>query len=133
MLKTTFKASAVIASLISLSSFAHAEKLPKQSPDFKANYNLAINDSKAKPATAQCSATVHDLTKDKKYKYDRFGFTQADYDAVTLNKTTGNGATSVQLTGEARLRSGGTAWEPITVKCVVSKNKVQSISVTVKK
>ena len=64
--------------------------MPKQSADFKANYNLAINDSKAKPETALCSATAHDLTKNKKYKYDRFGFTQADYDAVQLNRNNGN-------------------------------------------
>lgn len=133
MLKSSFKASVILVSLVSFASFASAEKIPKQSRDFKGNYTIALTDSKAKPETALCSATAHDLTKNKKYKYDRFGFTQADYDAVTLNSATGNGTTTVKLNGEARLRTGATTWDTIAVECVVSKNKVRSISVAVKK
>lgn len=131
MLTLPFKASVVIVSLIGSSSLVQAEAVPKQSSDFKANYNLAINDSKAKPETALCSATAHDLTKNKKYKYNRFGFTQADYDAAQLNRNNGN--VTVRLSGEARQRNGSAAWDAITVDCSVSKNKVRSVSVTVKK
>lgn len=133
MLKISFKASAVILSLLSLSSFAAAEKLPAQSSDFKTNYNLALTDSKAKPETALCSATAHDLTQNKKYRYDRFGFTQADYDAVVMKHTGTKGTVNVQLKGEARLRKGSTEWDKVTVDCVVGSNKVQSISVTAHK
>lgn len=133
MINMSLKASAVILSLVSLSTFAQAEKLPKASPDFKPNVELAIKDNKASKETALCSSTAHDLTKNKKYKYDRFGFTQADYDAVKLSRIGDSGMTTVKLNGEARLRTGGTAWDTITVECAVGKNAVRSISVTVKK
>lgn len=133
MLKTSFKASAVILALSSLTSFAAAEQLPKQSRDFKANYNIAINDNKAKPETAYCSATAKDLAKSKNYKYDRFGFTQAEYDAVTLKRSADNNSTTVTLNGNARQRVAGVQWDDIMVECTISKNKVRSIFVTVKK
>ncbi|WP_439272729.1 BspC domain-containing protein [Pseudochrobactrum sp. HB0163] len=132
MLKTTYKSSAVFFMLLGLSTLAAAETLPKQSPDFKANYKIAINDNKAAPAVALCSATTHDLTRNKTYKYDRFGFTQGDYDAVKTSRNA-NGTTTVKLSGEARQRSGDTGWDSVTVECTVSKNKVRSISVSLKK
>lgn len=133
MINMSLKASAVILSLVSLSTFAQAEKLPKQSSDFKRNVELAIKDNKASKETALCSSTADDLAKNKKYKYDRFGFTQANYDAVKLNRVGDSGITTVQLNGNARPRISGAAWDNITVECAVGKNAVRSISVTVKK
>lgn len=139
MLKKTIKSSAVLFSFIALSSFAHAEALPKRSPDFKANFELAIKDRKADTATALCSATAYDLTKNKKYKYDRFGFTQEDYDAVLLShaddaETKGDtNPTMVKISGEARKRNGSAKWDKVTVQCHILNNKINSISVTLKK
>lgn len=136
MFKTSFKSSAVFISLVALTSFANAEALPKRSSDFKGNYETAIKDNKADEATALCSATAHDLTKNKKYQYDRFGFTQADYDAALLNHakdTATKGSTKqtiVKLNGEARKRSNNTGWDKVTVQCKVQKNKIESITVT---
>lgn len=133
MCHISLKASAALAALITFSTLAAAENLPKQSSDFIGNYNIAIKDNKARPETALCSATAHDLTKNKKYTYDRFGFTQADYNAVTLQSTNKSAKFNVKLNGEARLRSGEMQWMPITIECVVANNKMQSISVTAKK
>ncbi len=132
MLKTSYKASAVIFTLLGLSTFASAEKLPKQSPDFRANYKIAVNDNKAEPPVALCSATTHDLTKNKTYKYDRFGFTQKDYDAVQTSRND-SGTVTVKLGGEARQRNGSAAWDPVTVECTISKSRLRSIAVILKK
>ncbi|WOC14905.1 BspC domain-containing protein [Pseudochrobactrum sp. MP213Fo] len=133
MFKTCLKASAVVLTLSALSSAALAEKLPKQSTDFKGNYDIAIKDNNAKPETALCSATVNDLTKNTKYKYDRFGFTQADYDAAILSQANGSALTTVKLSGEARPRNGATNWDKVTVVCTVNKKSVRSVAVTVQK
>ena len=134
MFKMSLKVSAAILSLVSLSNFAHAEKTPKQSDDFKANVELAIKDNKANQQTALCTATAHDLTKNPNYRYDRFGFTQDDFDNVKLRRFGDSGLKHVIITGEARVRSGKEIkWDNITVKCAVDKNSVRYISVCLKK
>ncbi|MDR0252416.1 MAG: hypothetical protein LBI75_04465 [Brucellaceae bacterium] len=129
MFKTIFKAAVVIAP----ASFANAETLPEQSADFQTNYNQAIKDYNARPAAASCSATAHDLTKNSKYRYDRFGFTQADYDAAELKRCEHSGTVTVKLNGEARQRTDDHAWQPVAVECKTGKDKVRSIAVMMRR
>lgn len=129
MFKTIFKAAAIIAP----ASFANAETLPEQSADFQTNYNQAMKDHNARPATASCSATAYDLTRNSKYRYDRFGFTQADYDAAELKRCEHSGTVTVKLNGEARQRVSDHAWQPVAVECKVSKKDVRSIAVMMRR
>jgi hypothetical protein len=52
---------------------------------------------------------------------------------VKLNSAGAGGKTTVTIQGEARQRKANTTWDPITVQCIIAKNKIQSISVTTKK
>lgn len=134
MLNISLKTSAVIISMISFTSYSQAEKLPKQNPDFKQHVELAIKDHKAKIETALCSATTHDLTDSPKYRYDRFGFTQDNFDKVKIQRIGDSGFKTITINGQARSRnSKEIKWDNVTVECSVGQNTVRSISVTATK
>lgn len=114
-----------------LTTLAYGEKLPKLSADYKANVEIALKDHKAQPAVAACVAASYELTKNKKYRYDRFGFTQQSFDQamVKTTKSPAKAAIGITIQGEARQRNGAIDWDKITVQCSVKNNAVTALAV----
>lgn len=118
---------------------AAADAVPPHSKDFAGNYRTLVADQKAPPAVADCIASAYDYVK-KSPRYDRLGFTQADIAAAKTNtkpakfsaKDPRKVSAVIAVPGEARIKSIGTKWDGITLRCGLVSGKLKAIELAVK-
>ncbi len=131
-----------LSALISLGfvSAALADQAPPRSRDFTANYRTLVKNQKAAPPVADCIATAYDYVK-KNRKYDRLGFTQDDISAASTDTHAAKFSKSdprkvsavISVPGEARLKSVGYKWDSVTLRCGLTRGKLQAIELAPEK
>ncbi|RCS24421.1 hypothetical protein DUT91_09110 [Phyllobacterium salinisoli] len=125
----------IFVSLIA-AGVAHAETPPKKTRDFRGNYQTLVKDQHASPQTADCIATGYDLVKKSK-KFDRLGFTEEDIGKVKVNQKSGKFSDKdprkvsavISVQGQARPRNDSTNWADVTLRCGITKGKLQAIEI----
>lgn len=115
---------------------AQADAVPKRTKDFTANYQTLVKDQQASPQVADCIASGYDYVK-KSRKYDRLGFTKADIAAAATSdksakfsaKDAKKVSAIISVPGEARIKSVGYKWDSITLRCGITRGKLQAIEI----
>ncbi|CUW44282.1 hypothetical protein B3286c1_1609 [Brucella vulpis] len=110
--------------------------MPKRTKDFTANYQTLVKDQQASPQVADCIASGYDYVK-KSRKYDRLGFTKADIAAATTSgksakfsaKDAKKVSAIISVPGETRIKSVGYKWDSITLRCGITRGKLQAIEI----